>query len=866
MIFGGAVVSYRQLHERSIRQARQLLDSGVKPGDIVGVALPRNEQLAIVLLALMRTGAAYLPLDPEGPVERIALVVEDAAPSAIVAGPNIRPQLARLGIPLLQPERPDSLLTDTTEEPDLSAPDGTVYVLYTSGSTGRPKGVEITHRNLTNFLHGMRQLLMPRAGERFLATTNLVFDIAGLELYLPLTAGACVMMAGRDAVQNPAALARLIRHSGVSRVQATPSVWRILLASSEAKLDDVHVLVGGEPLSADLAARLKAMAARVTQFYGPTETTVWSTACELDEIGEDPPPIGRPILNTQVYVLDEDRQPVPTGAVGELYIGGAGVAKGYLHRPQLTRERFLPNPFTGDGGRMYRTGDLARWSDDGLLHFIGRSDDQVKVNGHRVELGEIESILLQHAAVAAAAVAAHRDDSGAVSLAAYLVARSAERIDIHALRTFLARRLPDSIMPASFTVLDALPLTPSGKLNRRALLMPECASRQTHVEPVSSTEKKLAALWQQVLKAERVGLHDNFFEIGGNSLNAAEMAALFPEWFQIEFPLGRLFDTPTIAALAPLIERLGSEPNGQLNVVLPLRKPGDAAQRPLFCIHPILGVSAGFSSLLRSLDPTIPVYGLQSRGLQSGAALPDSIEEIAADYLGHIRRIQPEKPYRLVGRSLGGLIAHEIAAQMQSYGLDVELLGMIDTCIFTPAEAARKCTEAEEVTAALRFLDIQLTDGEMPRTLRELNELLLDPASARSIPQVQAAITLAREIGKGDPGFTNRLSAVILNNLRVARQFVPRKVDCDLLYFQATETTGNLDGILDRNPFAWAPFVRAIEVQELACHHEAVLNPAPATQIAGRLQQKLAIDHGEWVPEHPSFVRPPRVPTTAAWG
>ena len=364
-------------------------------------------------------------------------------------------------------------------------------------------------------------------------------------------------MASSEAVHNPPALAQLIRHSGATHVQATPSLWRVLLASSETKLDDVHVLVGGEALSAELAARLKGMAARVTQFYGPTETTVWSTAFELDEIGADPPPIGRPILNTQVYVLDEDRQPVATGAIGELYIGGAGVAKGYLHRPKLTEERFLANPFTDDGSRMYRTGDLVRWSDDGLLEFIGRSDDQVKVNGHRVELGEIESLLLQHATVAEAAVAAHRDGDGAVSLAAYLVATKVAPINIDTLRIFLAGRLPNSMMPASFMVLDAMPLTPNGKLDRKALPIPERASRNVHAEPVTPTEKKLAALWQQVLKVERVGLHDNFFELGGDSLNAAEMAAHFPAWFEMELPLGSLFEAPTIAALATLIERLG---------------------------------------------------------------------------------------------------------------------------------------------------------------------------------------------------------------------------------------------------------------------------------------------------------------------
>jgi enterobactin synthetase component F len=857
LIFEGAALSYEQLHKFSVRQARQLLANGVAPGDIVAVALPRSEELLIVLLAIMRAGAAYLPIDPEGPLERTRLVLEDAAPALVIARPDMHARLARFGSKLLQPQYADVAPGSSAPEPDFSAPEGTAYVLYTSGSTGRPKGVEITHRNLCSFLHAMQRLFQIGPSARFLANTNLVFDIAGLELYLPLTAGASIVMAGSDAVRNPAELAHLIRSSRATHIQATPSVWRVVLASSETKLDGVHVLVGGEPLSAELAARLKSMAARVTQLYGPTETTVWSTAHELEETGADPPPIGRPILNTQVYVLDEDRLPVPTGTAGELYIAGAGVAKGYLHRPELTQERFLADPFNRGGGRMYRTGDLARWSDDGLLHFVGRSDDQVKVNGHRVEPGEIECLLLQHAAVAEAAVAAHRDADGAISLAAYVVAQRGERIDIHALRTFLAGRLPGSIVPATITVLDSLPLTPSGKLDRRALSVPAPAKR--HVEPVTATQKKLAALWRRVLKVERVGLHDNFFEAGGDSLHAAEMAALFPEWFQTELPIGSLVESPTIAALALLLDRLESGQAFSMKVMLPLRK----AQRPLFCIHPIMGVSIGFSSLLPFLDPAIPVYGLQSRGLQPGAAPPDGVPEIAADYLRQILQIQPEGPYRLIGRSLGGLIAHAIAGQMRSHGLEIELLAMIDTYLFTPPASARRCTEEEEVEAALRFLDISLMPEDMPRTLRELNELLLYRDSAQSTPQVQVAIRVAREIGKADPDFMNRLSAVILNNLRVSQQYVPRKVDCDLLYFHATEMTGNLDGILDRRPSAWARFVRGIEVNELECHHEAVLDPLPAAQIASRIQEVLAIGQSLCPAELPAIV-PMEMQTTAA--
>jgi enterobactin synthetase component F len=652
VMFEDTTVSYQQLHDRSLRQAHQLIAHGVQPGDIVAVALPRSEQLLIALLAIIRTGAAYLPIDLDSPIERTALVLDDAAPIAMIAQPQIHARFSRGGFRLVEPEHLDTPLIGTGERLDLSAPEGTAYVLYTSGSTGRPKGVEITHRNLGNFLQGMQRQLMLTANDRFLAVTTVIFDIAGLELYLPLTVGARVIIAGSELVHNPPALARMIKHSGVTHMQATPSLWRILLASPETDLKGVHVLIGGEALGTDLAAKLKSMATRVTQFYGPTETTVWSTAFELDEIGIAPPPIGRPILNTQLYVLDDDRQLVFTGAVGELYIGGAGVAKGYLRQSKLTEERFLANPFVDDDSRMYRTGDLVRWTDNGLLEFIGRADNQVKINGHRVELGEIENMLLQHATVAEAAVVAQRDGEGTISLAVYLVAPSESLIDIDTLRVFLAGRLPNYMIPASFMVIDAMPLTPNGKLDRKALPLIEETRRDIYVEPVSPTEKKLAVLWQHILGVERVSLYDNFFDLGGDSLNAAEMVAHFPTHFEMDLPLGSLFEAPTIAHLAALVERLSSEYFDLLGVVLPLRKVAKGAQRPLFCIHPMAGISLGFSGLLRHLDPTIPIYGLQSRGLLGGASLPANIEEIATDYLTQIRRIQPEGPYRLIGRSL----------------------------------------------------------------------------------------------------------------------------------------------------------------------------------------------------------------------
>jgi len=835
VIFEETTLSYRELHLRSVEEARRLIAQGVRPGDIVAVALPRSEKLLIALLAVMRTGAAYLPLDLDSPMERTAMVLEDAAPAAIIAEASSHAQFAGCGVVLPEPANTEPTADQGIGEPDLGTPDGVVYVLYTSGSTGRPKGVQVTHRNLANFLRAMQLELETKTTDRYLSVTTLIFDIAGLELYLPLISGAQVILAGSGVVHHPVSLARLIRRSGATHMQATPSLWRILLSSSEAALDDVHVLVGGEALSAELASRLQRMAGRVTQFYGPTETTIWSTVSHLGPVGETAPPIGRPLLNTHLYVLGEDRQPVMTGAVGELYIGGEGVAHGYLNRPALTEERFLPDPFAGNGGRMYRTGDLVRWNNDGELEFMGRIDDQVKINGHRVELGDIESHLLRNPAIAQAAVAAHRSNDGTVTLAGYVVTAPGADPDPEALRTRLSAQLPGYMVPRKIMLLDALPLTPNGKLDRKALPVPERATRVLYSEPVTATEKKLAVLWQEVLRVDAVGLHDNFFELGGDSLTAAELSAVFPSQFEMELPLGSIFEAPTIAELAAHVEQLRNDSVDPLGVVLPLRRGKSADQRPLFCIHPIAGLSFSFSGLLRHLNPQMPVYGLQSRGLSDGQRLPGSIEEIAADYVEQVRSIQPEGPYRLIGQSLGGLIAHSMAEQMLSTDLQVDLLAMIDTYLFTAVERARPLTEADEVRAVLRFLDIVLEPEETPSTMEELAQTLRHIYSRRPIP-------VAEEILRSHPQFIQHVFAVMLNNMQLARRHVPKRVDVDVLYFRAT--SGDLPVILGHSPSAWRSFIGGrLDVHDLDCAHDGVLDTIPAGHIGNIVQRRLsAID------------------------
>ncbi|QDI05462.1 amino acid adenylation domain-containing protein [Xanthomonas cerealis pv. cerealis] len=826
------VLDYRSLQQRSAQLAAQWVGEGVSPGDVIAVALPRSAQLLVVLLAVMWSGATYLPLDPRGPAERNATMLNDSGAIALVCEPAQWEQHALGGIVWLDPQAGTDL--DPLSAPRATA-DGIAYLLYTSGSTGTPKGVEVSHRNLASFLFAMQEELQLQASDRVLALTTISFDIAALELYLPLICGASVVVAGDGLLHDPHGLSRLIARERISLMQATPSLWRILLANEDLPLQQVHALVGGETLSGALATRLLQRSARLTHLYGPTETTVWSTLMRLTPAETASVPIGRPLRNTRVYVLDGQQQPVPTGASGELYIGGAGVAKGYRKRQQLNDASFLPDPFVADGGRMYRTGDLARWREDGVLEFLGRADAQLKIRGHRVEPGEVEAALLRHPAIAAAAVVGHRagDGDGAMQLVAYLVAAGDATLPtLDTLRQQLRARLPEYMLPTVCMALPALPLTPNGKLDRKALPVPGRAEVPRYVAPRTALEERLVALWQRLLGVERIGVHDNFFELGGDSLTAAELLARFPSHFGIELPLGSLFDASTVAGLATLMENAEESQNDPLAPLLRLRR-GDHGNRPLFCIHPVVGLGWSYLGLLGQLDPDCPVYALQSPALRSGAALPDSIETIAADYLRRIRCVQPQGPYRLLGWSLGGLIVHAMAAELRAGGHEVELLSILDAYPYA-ARIAALGDDAARVRAALAFLGLRLQPGQpAPACMADLSMLLCEHYGLLSLPLVQQLL-------QDDPQLLERIAALVEHQLALASDYQPQRVDVDLLFFDAAiKPALDLSPLLDHRPDAWRDFVAGLDVHPIDSDHQSMLQSAPAAQIARIVDARL---------------------------
>ncbi|MFF5078189.1 amino acid adenylation domain-containing protein [Actinoplanes sp. NPDC000266] len=522
----GPTLTYAELGARVEELAARLSSLGAAPGRIVAVRLPRTADLLVALLAVQRTGAAYLPLDPSFPEERLAWMLTDSAPALLVGEDGVSSL-----------ERPGSVSEDAA------------YVLYTSGSTGRPKGVVVTRRNLVNFLLSMRALIPLTERDRLLAVTTVSFDISALELYLPLLSGAAVVIAAKEAVQDPAVLAEMVASTGATVVQATPTLWRALtdVPGGTSAVSGLRVLVGGEALPPDLAVALRETAASVTNLYGPTETTIWSTASpvEADEVT-----VGRPIWNTRAYVLDAALRPVPDGFPGELYLAGEGVALGYLNRPSLTASRFVADPFV-PGERMYRTGDLARRRANGDFDVLGRVDHQVKLRGFRIELGEIEAALAAAEGVRRAVALIREDRPGDRRLVAYFVGTASPA----GLRETLASALPDYMVPAAFVALDELPATPNGKLDRNALPEPELAGGGAEDALRTPQEEMLAGVFTEVLGVPAVGRRDDFFALGGHSLLAARVAARVRTLFGADLSLRDVFDAPTVAALAA---RLGT--------------------------------------------------------------------------------------------------------------------------------------------------------------------------------------------------------------------------------------------------------------------------------------------------------------------
>jgi amino acid adenylation domain-containing protein len=556
------------------------------------------------------------------------------------------------------------------------------YVLFTSGSTGRPKGVMIPHYAAVNLVHWARTSFAPSAWTRVLAGTSISFDLSVFELFGTLSASGTI-----ELVADVVTLATRVPAPPVTLINTVPSALREIVRVGGVPPSVQVINLAGEPLGLSLVeeAYARTQVQQVYNLYGPTETTTYSTASLVPRGTTTPPRVGRPIANTQIYLLDRHQEPVPLGVAGEVYIGGAGVARGYLQQPALTAAQFVPDPFgTTPGARLYRTGDLARFTADGHLEFIGRVDYQVKLRGFRIELGEIEQHLEQHPLVQAVAVVLHEATPGDRRLVAYVASPGETTPSASDLRQFVQQRLPEYMVPSTFVVLDQLPLTPNGKLDRRALPDPSGARPDltpTFVAPRTATEELLAGIWAEVLGLEQVGIHDNFFELGGHSLLATRLIARVQEACDIDLPLRTLFVAPTVTGMSEMIEddQLDQEVESDEPTYSPLVLIQPSGSKPpFFCIHPSGGRVFCYAELARRLMSDRPFYGIESPGLEDEQDHLTQIETMAAYYIELMRSVQPEPPYFLGGWSMGGIVAFEMARQLQAQGQEVALLALLD--------------------------------------------------------------------------------------------------------------------------------------------------------------------------------------------
>ena len=551
LIFNDEHLSYADLNVRSNRLAHYLIRLGVKPEVKVGIAVERSVEMVVGLLGILKAGGAYVPLDPEYPKERLGYMVEDSGIELLLTQNWLRKALPLTDTLLILEMDTLDLSTESENDPQVAMHgENLAYVIYTSGSTGKPKGVTIRHAALGHFLLSMQKKPGITADDILVAVTSSSFDIAALELYLPLTSGAQIVLASQDEARNGETLAHLIEHSGATLLQCTPAGWRLLLAGSwpGSGNQTFKGLCGGEALPLDLAQELRQIGVNLWNLYGPTETTIWSAAGSVsDEVN-----IGRAIADTQFRVLDAGLNPVPVGVAGELYLGGIGLARGYLSRPELASESFIADPFGETGKRLYRTGDLVRWNTDGQLEYLGRIDHQIKIRGFRIELSEVEAQLLAQAEIREA-VAVARESSIGTRLVAYICAVEGEAIDVALIRERLGQALPDYMVPSVVVALDKLPLNVNGKVDRKALPEPDVVSQQDYEPPQGEMEEALAQVWSDVLGVERVGRHDNFFELGGHSLLAVQLVARIQALLQMNFSIRHVFTNSTLIEMSSLM-------------------------------------------------------------------------------------------------------------------------------------------------------------------------------------------------------------------------------------------------------------------------------------------------------------------------
>lgn len=838
-------LDYAALDLETQRWAAILRQHGVRRGDIVAVALPRGNDLALALLSSLRAGAAYLPLDIEHPAGRLQTILEAAQPRVVLTTAEVAARLPAVPQQLWVERDCDAsrlvLLDDGQAADNAPQADDAAYILYTSGSTGTPKGVVIEHRAIVNRLLWMQQHYGVGMDERILQKTPVTFDVSVWEFFLPLMSGATLVMAPPQAHRDPAWLAALMREQAITTLHFVPSMLAAFLDEPSINgLEPRRIFCSGEALPAALRDRFHQMLPGVElhNLYGPTEAAVdvswWPASADDRSV---PVPIGFPVWNTALYVLDDAMRPCPPGTQGHLYLAGRQLARGYLGRPDLTAERFVADPFRA-GERMYATGDLARWRADGAVVFLGRSDHQVKIRGQRIELDEVEAVLARAEGVGQLAVIAHADARGEAWLVAYIVPHDPQQAPAtEALRQHLAAFVPDYMIPSVFVMLPVLPVTANGKLDRKALPVP-MFSGVAGREAEGATEKRLAALFAEVLGlSQPVGAEQDFFEMGGHSLLAARLVQKVRQAWPHAVGLGLVFEHPTVARMAAWLEVLdraaeaegaaaesnmpkaGGEGFGPWLVLAQGAAHPDAA--PLYCLHPAGGLSWCYGALGRALDSQRPVHGLQALALDPSQPSPPSMAALAASYVDRIQASHRGGPWHLLGWSVGGIIAQAMAAELQDRGLPVGVVAMLDAY---PADCWRAQVEPQENMALKALMHIAGFD---------LSALQGAPLERDTVIRFLRAS--GHPLGELDDAQIAGVLRVVDDNNRMVREHHHRHYDGEILYFRAALDHQGLN----LHPEQWQPYAGRLDIHDVAALHAHMTGPKALQTILPVLKDRL---------------------------
>ena len=831
--YKNAALTYNELDKKSNAMAQYFVSKGVVHGCIVGIALDRSLELLVSLLAVFKAGAAYVPLDPEYPNQRLEYMLSDSEATILLTNHKYRNELKTVSTVLIIEEIwPHLDNFEKTSSNDIVSED-LAYVLYTSGSTGLPKGVMIEHRNLFNLIKSTQKFPGLESEDKLLSLTTMSFDISVLEFFLPSTVGATLYLADADFAKDGEAILSFIKRENISFMQATPSTYKMMLAAGWGTSCNIKVICCGEQLPKDLAQKILSKCARLFNMYGPTETTIYSTGKEI--FAEDSIiTIGKPIDNTEIFILNDTQQIVDNGEIGEICIAGDGLARGYFNKPTLTNEKFFNFKKLGKAIRLYRTGDLGKILENGEIQCFGRIDNQIKIRGYRIETGEIEYALTQEENIQEALVVSWAGPNGDLRIAAYVVLSVHVNPDETLSQSAHWRRslrfsLPYYMIPNDFIILEKFPVSESGKINRKELPTPNISSIQAQESalPRNELEILIARIWTDNLGIASIGIHDNFFDLGGHSLTAVKVIVQIKKESGKYLPLVSLFNNPTIAELALLLDNEAN--NISFESLVPLKPTG--TRSPLYMVHGLGSTVFKFYDLAQQLHPEQPVYGIQARGVESTHKPAESIEEMASQYISEILKNNPDGPYYLSGYSLGGIIAFEMTRQLENMGKTVAVLIMFDTFIVKNTQLKPGLYKAVHKVAArtAKFLyTFGLLLSEPQKTIQ--HKIFMWKQSYRRI----RGLRLENDNGLDkDFDLLNELNRVHeLAEVNYKLSYYPKK----LHLFRARKASRYMN---DFKYLGWKPYVKDIELHLVDGDHITMFDNSFIPGFAKTLQQVL---------------------------